>query len=132
MTAFDAALQQLAKDMFHTMYRRAAPASEGGGAAGRAQGVLPRPPPAAVTSLSQTVPLFPSHRRTEGIGLAAPQVGVNVRMMVFNEAGVEGQGREVVRSLTPIPQRAHSNPEKPLPTHRQLTGAPWRRRFRCC
>lgn len=30
------------------------------------------------------------------MGLAAPQVGVNVRLMVFNETGVKGQGSEVV------------------------------------
>ena len=29
------------------------------------------------------------------MGLAAPQVGVNVRLMVFNEAGVKGKGEEV-------------------------------------
>jgi hypothetical protein len=33
--------------------------------------------------------------RDEGVGLAAPQVGVNVRLMVFNEAGEKGQGDEV-------------------------------------
>lgn len=35
------------------------------------------------------------HRRDDGVGLAAPQVGVNVRLMVFNEAGVKGKGEEV-------------------------------------
>ena len=29
------------------------------------------------------------------MGLAAPQVGVNVRLMVFNEAGEKGKGEEV-------------------------------------
>ena len=33
---------------------------------------------------------------TEGVGLAAPQVGVNYRMMVYNEAGEPGRGKEVV------------------------------------
>lgn len=33
---------------------------------------------------------------TEGVGLAAPQVGVNYRMMVYNEAGEAGSGKEVV------------------------------------
>ena len=32
----------------------------------------------------------------EGVGLAAPQVGVNYRMMVYNEAGEPGRGKEVV------------------------------------
>ncbi len=27
------------------------------------------------------------------MGLAAPQVGLNVRLMVFNETGVEGKGQ---------------------------------------
>lgn len=30
------------------------------------------------------------------MGLAAPQVGVNVRLMVFNEAGERGHGDEIV------------------------------------
>ena len=29
--------------------------------------------------------------RDEGVGLAAPQVGVNVRLMVFNPSGVRGE-----------------------------------------
>mmetsp|Transcript_4329 Transcript_4329/g.15541 ORF Transcript_4329/g.15541 Transcript_4329/m.15541 type:complete len:278 (+) Transcript_4329:111-944(+) len=33
---------------------------------------------------------------TEGVGLSAPQVGVNVRLMVFNEEGVPGRGKEYV------------------------------------
>eukprot|EP00227_Mantoniella_beaufortii_P021046 CAMPEP_0197575238 /NCGR_PEP_ID=MMETSP1326-20131121/700_1 /TAXON_ID=1155430 /ORGANISM="Genus nov. species nov., Strain RCC2288" /LENGTH=310 /DNA_ID=CAMNT_0043137971 /DNA_START=56 /DNA_END=988 /DNA_ORIENTATION=- len=33
---------------------------------------------------------------TEGVGLAAPQVGVNYRLMVYNEAGEAGEGKEVV------------------------------------
>ncbi|CAG9465161.1 unnamed protein product [Pedinophyceae sp. YPF-701] len=32
----------------------------------------------------------------DGVGLAAPQVGVNVRLMVFNEVGERGKGEEVV------------------------------------
>ena len=32
--------------------------------------------------------------RTDGVGLAAPQVGVNVRMMVFNPEGESGKGKE--------------------------------------
>jgi len=37
-------------------------------------------------------------RRDDGVGLAAPQVGVNVRLMVFNEAGEKGKGEEVRRA----------------------------------
>jgi peptide deformylase len=37
-----------------------------------------------------------SCHRTDGIGLSAPQVGVNVQLMVFNEAGVKGEGQEIV------------------------------------
>lgn len=32
--------------------------------------------------------------RDEGVGLAAPQVGVNVRLMVYNPEGEKGKGRE--------------------------------------
>ena len=28
--------------------------------------------------------------------MAAPQVGVNIRLMVFNEAGIRGEGKEMV------------------------------------
>lgn len=34
--------------------------------------------------------------RDDGCGLAAPQVGVNVRLMVWNESGKKGSGQEVV------------------------------------
>jgi Polypeptide deformylase len=34
--------------------------------------------------------------RDDGVGLAAPQVGVSVRLMVFNAAGERGQGEELV------------------------------------
>ncbi|EPS64654.1 hypothetical protein M569_10125, partial [Genlisea aurea] len=34
--------------------------------------------------------------RTDGIGLSAPQVGINVQLMVFNPAGEGGQGQEYV------------------------------------
>ena len=39
--------------------------------------------------------------RDNGVGLAAPQVGVNIRMMVFNEAGVKGKG-EVRPARRPV------------------------------
>lgn len=32
--------------------------------------------------------------RDEGVGLAAPQVGVNVRLMVYNPEGKKGEGQE--------------------------------------
>ena len=32
--------------------------------------------------------------RDEGVGLAAPQVGVNVRLMVFNPEGPEARGQK--------------------------------------
>lgn len=35
-------------------------------------------------------------RRTDGIGLSAPQVGKNVQLMVFNAAGERGEGEEIV------------------------------------
>jgi peptide deformylase len=75
VTLFDAALKLLAGEMFDIMYkcvvhmraRRFAQAAE---------------------------PL--RARRTDGVGLAAPQVGVNKRLMVYNAEGVRGRGKEVV------------------------------------
>mmetsp|Transcript_34717 Transcript_34717/g.86891 ORF Transcript_34717/g.86891 Transcript_34717/m.86891 type:complete len:278 (-) Transcript_34717:110-943(-) len=32
----------------------------------------------------------------DGVGLAAPQVGVNVQLMVFNPEGIRGQGKEYI------------------------------------
>ena len=40
--------------------------------------------------------MFKIMYETDGVGLAAPQVGVNYRLMVYNEAGVPGEGKEVV------------------------------------
>lgn len=37
-----------------------------------------------------------SFYRTDGIGLSAPQVGINVQLMVFNPVGERGEGEEVV------------------------------------
>lgn len=34
--------------------------------------------------------------RTDGIGLSAPQVGINVQLMVFNPVGERGEGKEIV------------------------------------
>lgn len=34
--------------------------------------------------------------RTNGIGLAAPQVGINVQLLVFNPASKHGRGEETV------------------------------------
>ena len=39
--------------------------------------------------------MFKLMYETDGVGLAAPQVGVNFRMMVYNELGVQGKGKEV-------------------------------------
>ncbi|KAL5725115.1 peptide deformylase [Ranunculus cassubicifolius] len=40
--------------------------------------------------------MFDIMYKTDGIGLAAPQVGINVRLMVFNPAGERGVGEEIV------------------------------------
>lgn len=40
--------------------------------------------------------MFDVMYKTDGIGLSAPQVGVNVQLMVFNPAGVEGEGEEII------------------------------------
>jgi hypothetical protein len=56
----------------------------------------PRPSLPATKHPTHLTPPPPPHCRDDGVGLAAPQVGVNVRLMVFNETGVKGQGTEVV------------------------------------
>ncbi|KAL3640115.1 Peptide deformylase 1B, chloroplastic [Castilleja foliolosa] len=40
--------------------------------------------------------MFDVMYRTEGIGLSAPQVGINVELMVFNPVGERGEGEEIV------------------------------------
>ncbi|CAM8971151.1 unnamed protein product [Rhodiola kirilowii] len=40
--------------------------------------------------------MFDVMYKTDGVGLAAPQVGVNVQLMVFNPEGEKGEGEEVV------------------------------------
>ncbi|OVA20732.1 Formylmethionine deformylase [Macleaya cordata] len=40
--------------------------------------------------------MFDVMYKTDGIGLSAPQVGINVRLMVFNPAGERGVGEEMV------------------------------------
>jgi len=40
--------------------------------------------------------MFEIMYKTMGVGLAAPQVGVNVRMLVYNPEGYPGKGEEVV------------------------------------
>ncbi|KAK1410117.1 hypothetical protein QVD17_36650 [Tagetes erecta] len=40
--------------------------------------------------------MFDVMYKTDGIGLSAPQVGINVQLMVFNPAGERGEGEEIV------------------------------------
>ncbi|XP_018446904.1 peptide deformylase 1B, chloroplastic/mitochondrial [Raphanus sativus] len=40
--------------------------------------------------------MFDVMYKTDGIGLSAPQVGLNVQLMVFNPAGESGEGEEIV------------------------------------
>ncbi|KAJ4960801.1 hypothetical protein NE237_020711 [Protea cynaroides] len=40
--------------------------------------------------------MFDVMYKTDGIGLSAPQVGLNVRLMVFNPVGERGEGEEIV------------------------------------
>ncbi|XP_039045676.1 peptide deformylase 1B, chloroplastic/mitochondrial-like [Hibiscus syriacus] len=40
--------------------------------------------------------MFDVMYKTDGIGLSAPQVGVNVQLMVFNPVGERGEGQEIV------------------------------------
>ncbi|KAG0585177.1 hypothetical protein KC19_3G264500 [Ceratodon purpureus] len=40
--------------------------------------------------------MFDIMYKTDGVGLAAPQVGVNVRLMVYNPMGERGSGQEYV------------------------------------
>ncbi|KAL9262335.1 Peptide deformylase 1B, chloroplastic-like protein [Drosera capensis] len=39
--------------------------------------------------------MFDMMYKTDGIGLSAPQVGINVQLMVFNPAGERGEGQEI-------------------------------------
>ncbi|XP_073294034.1 peptide deformylase 1B, chloroplastic isoform X1 [Primulina huaijiensis] len=40
--------------------------------------------------------MFDIMYRTDGIGLSAPQVGINIQLMVFNTFGERGEGEEIV------------------------------------
>ncbi|MBA0870749.1 hypothetical protein Goshw_016684, partial [Gossypium schwendimanii] len=40
--------------------------------------------------------MFDVMYKTDGIGLSAPQVGINVQLMVFNPVGERGEGQEIV------------------------------------
>ncbi|XP_020223342.1 peptide deformylase 1B, chloroplastic [Cajanus cajan] len=40
--------------------------------------------------------MFDVMYKTDGIGLSAPQVGINLRLMVFNPVGERGEGEEIV------------------------------------
>ncbi|CAH8328204.1 unnamed protein product [Eruca vesicaria subsp. sativa] len=40
--------------------------------------------------------MFDVMYKTDGVGLSAPQVGLNVQLMVFNPAGESGEGEEIV------------------------------------
>ncbi|XP_030544732.1 peptide deformylase 1B, chloroplastic/mitochondrial-like [Rhodamnia argentea] len=40
--------------------------------------------------------MFDVMYKTDGIGLSAPQVGINVQLMVFNPVGESGEGEEIV------------------------------------
>ncbi|XP_057437320.1 peptide deformylase 1B, chloroplastic/mitochondrial [Lotus japonicus] len=40
--------------------------------------------------------MFDVMYNTDGIGLSAPQVGINVQLMVFNPVGERGEGEEIV------------------------------------
>eukprot|EP00898_Chlorokybus_atmophyticus_P003763 jgi/Chlat1/4388/Chrsp29S04528 len=53
-----------------------------------------------------TKEMFDVMYRTDGVGLAAPQVGVNMRLMCFNPAGERGKGQEVVLVNPTIVKRA--------------------------
>ena len=44
--------------------------------------------------LHGAVPISEIVCRDQGVGLAAPQVGVNVRLMVYNPEGEKGKGQE--------------------------------------
>ena len=53
---------------------------------------------------------------TDGVGLAAPQVGVNYRMMVYNEAGEPGKGKEVT-----LVNPSSSSPSRKISSRRCLS-----------
>ncbi|KAG0474177.1 hypothetical protein HPP92_016034 [Vanilla planifolia] len=49
--------------------------------------------------------MFDVMYKTDGIGLSAPQVGMNIQLMVFNPAGERGEGEEIVL-VNPVVQKA--------------------------
>ena len=68
---------------------------------------------------------LPPKTRDDGVGLAAPQVGVNVRLMVFNEAGGCHPPlppaalclRDSLHSPPPLPPFSHATPRHATPRH---------------
>ncbi|KAI0518734.1 hypothetical protein KFK09_006170 [Dendrobium nobile] len=49
--------------------------------------------------------MFDVMYKTDGIGLSAPQVGMNIQLMVFNPAGERGEGEEIVL-VNPVVHKA--------------------------
>jgi len=57
------------------------------------------PADAAPHQQADMAPLLCCRCRDDGVGLAAPQVGVNVRLMGLRGLGVRGKGEGVSRGL---------------------------------
>ncbi|KAL1359095.1 hypothetical protein AAHE18_04G081800 [Arachis hypogaea] len=74
IVSFDDNLKSLAREMFDVMYKEQKMLLE-----------HQSQPQKSTTSI-----------RTDGIGLSAPQVGINVQLMVFNPVGEPGEGEEIV------------------------------------
>ncbi|KAJ8622934.1 hypothetical protein MRB53_031463 [Persea americana] len=55
--------------------------------------------------------MFDVMYRTDGVGLSAPQVGINVQLLVFNPAGERGEGEEIVL----INPKVHKYSKKTVP-----------------
>lgn len=49
--------------------------------------------------------MFDVMYKTDGIGLSAPQIGMNIQLMVFNPAGERGEGEEIVL-VNPVVHKA--------------------------
>ncbi|XP_020597868.1 peptide deformylase 1B, chloroplastic-like isoform X1 [Phalaenopsis equestris] len=52
--------------------------------------------------------MFDVMYKTDGIGLSAPQVGMNIQLMVFNPVGERGEGEEIVL-VNPVVQKSSKN-----------------------
>lgn len=94
-------LQHLADELFDVMYKYGSYIPPFAMCAGHCrESVLVGPLDGHIRQyrpfLSTHQPTFIALCRDDGVGLAAPQVGLNLRLMVFNPAGERGKGEELI------------------------------------